>query len=192
MRNKIKLFKKYIDQNNPRIELLIQSMDAKELSKAVFKVFYFEIKQTISFALKDFKFMPLDVNDITNEFLFYAGKWIKKYEYREDSSIYSFIKVLARNFCLNKVKYWSRDKRIHNCTMVSIDSLHYLKDEDAEKTMTANIDAIDYENLENHLDYDEKNKLKILFGGDQNICSTQKLNEYRRKLYEKINHYYNN
>ncbi|MBZ4212802.1 hypothetical protein LAD74_02265 [Mycoplasma sp. U97] len=137
--------------------------------------------------------ISLTSDDIYNEFLYMVPKYTKKYQYNPNSSFGAYICKVAKNFCLNKIQYWTRKKRKIDSEMISNEEFYSLPDKTSEDILNENIDNIDISNFLNvFLTEEEKQNTQMLINYQWTPYTKQKINEIRLNLIKKMSIFYNN
>lgn len=173
---KIKTWLNLLNIKDNDLPQIFARLTDKELISFLALNYYKEIYQNVYFNVYKVKHMPLEPEDITNEFLSFCIPIIRKYKYEDDASFLSYLKVIIKNFCFSTIKYWCAKKRFFASNMVSFEDLHYVKDEDAENKFNMLIDNLDYKNFYEYLNKKDKNKMNLILSDAKDFCSPQKIN----------------
>ncbi|TQC51548.1 hypothetical protein E1I18_02015 [Mycoplasmopsis mucosicanis] len=115
------------------------------------------ITQTIRFQLSKTFNVPLEVEDLYNEFLFECYSITQKFNSELNCSFKTYILKISKYFVLGKVSYWLRSKRCSKLTSVPVDEIIDIKDDSAQNELDNLLKSIDFSvfleknnNLNNH------------------------------------------
>ncbi|EGV00479.1 hypothetical protein MCSF7_02973 [Mycoplasmopsis columbina SF7] len=192
---KIKEFENILkNKDNEKLICFLKEIEEKYLVKIILFKYENLINMNITNYFYDHNFLHFSKEDVFNSFIGKLSQILKNYKPSlEVAKFDTYLAKTVKLFTLNYINFWNSKKRKLTNVYLETDNLIVLKDPDAENSITKELDKIDTNSFWKSLSLKDKEFCKqMILGKNKSIFMTsQKINKYKQKIYNKFVSYFN-